>query len=252
MPRDLFGDVSDPSVRVGSRKWYTVPLSLFVHTVVLLLVVVIPLVATGALPDPRRIPEVFTIIEPELPEMPPVRRAPETVRPPSDPNAAPTHIPDAITPEPPDLPGGFEKDGPDIGFVPGGRPLDDTPDTIAPPPPPPKKSQEPGSTGRIDPAARTRGLRGPGLLRHRPRGPDRRRRDYRSDDRCRRSCDERSDPAIGAVTGRVGARGCAAVDVSADDAERRSGARDHDRHGEFHAAEMRPPCAHRAISTSRR
>ena len=149
MPRDLFGDVSDPSVRVGSRKWYTVPLSLFVHTVVLLLVVVIPLVATGALPDPRRIPEVFTIIEPELPEMPPVRRAPETVRPPSDPNAAPTHIPDAITPEPPDLPGGFEKDGPDIGFVPGGRPLDDTPDTIAPPPAPPKKSQEPVRPGGL-------------------------------------------------------------------------------------------------------
>ncbi len=42
MPRDLFGDVSDPRVRVGSRKWYTVPLSLFVHTLVLLLVVVIP------------------------------------------------------------------------------------------------------------------------------------------------------------------------------------------------------------------
>jgi hypothetical protein len=55
MPRDLFGDVSDPSVRVGSRKWYTVPLSLFVHTIVLLLVVVIPLVATGALPDPRNV-----------------------------------------------------------------------------------------------------------------------------------------------------------------------------------------------------
>ena len=47
MPRDLFGDVSDPRVRVGSRKWYTVPLSLFVHTLVLLLVIVIPLVATG-------------------------------------------------------------------------------------------------------------------------------------------------------------------------------------------------------------
>ena len=77
MPRDLFGDVSDPSVRVGSRKWYTVPLSLFVHTVVLLLVVVIPLVATAVLPDPRStLPNFVPLVEPILPPPPPMRRAP--------------------------------------------------------------------------------------------------------------------------------------------------------------------------------
>ena len=145
MPRDLFGDVSDPSVRVGSRKWYTVPLSLFVHTVVLLLVVVIPLVATGALPDPRRIPEVFTIIDPEIPALPPVQRAPETVRPPSDPNAAPTVTPDEIRPEPPDSPDGFERNGPDIGVVPGGMHVDETP--VEPAPPPPVKPPDPVRVG---------------------------------------------------------------------------------------------------------
>ena len=36
MPRDLFGDVTDPSIKVGSRKWYTVPLSLALHTVAVL------------------------------------------------------------------------------------------------------------------------------------------------------------------------------------------------------------------------
>ena len=34
MPRDLFGDVVSPSVTVGARKWYTLPLSIAVHLVV--------------------------------------------------------------------------------------------------------------------------------------------------------------------------------------------------------------------------
>ena len=28
MPRDMFGDVVEPSIKVGSQKWYTVPLSI--------------------------------------------------------------------------------------------------------------------------------------------------------------------------------------------------------------------------------
>jgi len=35
VPRDLFGDVVNPSIRIGSKKWYTVPLSFLVHTVVI-------------------------------------------------------------------------------------------------------------------------------------------------------------------------------------------------------------------------
>ena len=32
MPRDLFGHVTRPSISIGSRKWYTLPVSLFSHS----------------------------------------------------------------------------------------------------------------------------------------------------------------------------------------------------------------------------
>ena len=35
MPRDMFGDIVEPSIKVGSQKWYTVPLSIIVHTVII-------------------------------------------------------------------------------------------------------------------------------------------------------------------------------------------------------------------------
>ena len=43
MPREMFGDVTDPTVRVGTKQWYTVPLSILAHTVALFALVVIPL-----------------------------------------------------------------------------------------------------------------------------------------------------------------------------------------------------------------
>ena len=45
VPRDMFGDVVDPSIKVGGQKWYTVPLSILVHTVGLIGIIVIPLLA---------------------------------------------------------------------------------------------------------------------------------------------------------------------------------------------------------------
>ena len=58
MPRDMFGDVVDPSIKVGGQKWYTVPLSILVHTAGLIGIIVIPLLAADALPEvpsrPRR------------------------------------------------------------------------------------------------------------------------------------------------------------------------------------------------------
>ena len=41
MPRDMFGDVVEPSIKVGSKKWYTVPLSIIAHTVIIGAVVII-------------------------------------------------------------------------------------------------------------------------------------------------------------------------------------------------------------------
>ena len=54
MPRadNMFGDVVEPSVKVGTQKWYTIPLSIFVHTVVVLAFIIIPLMAADVLPVP--------------------------------------------------------------------------------------------------------------------------------------------------------------------------------------------------------
>ena len=53
MPRDMFGDVVDSSIKIGSQKWYTIPLSIFVHTAVIAAVVIIPLLAADVLVSPR-------------------------------------------------------------------------------------------------------------------------------------------------------------------------------------------------------
>src|SRR5437773_524756 len=46
----MFGDVVDPSVRVAGQKWYTVPLSIIVHTVLVGAVIIIPSMASDVLP----------------------------------------------------------------------------------------------------------------------------------------------------------------------------------------------------------
>jgi protein TonB len=109
MPRDLFGDVTDPSITLGTRKWYTVPVSLGVHSVVVALLVIAPLMATGALPLLRDGTVYVPVKPPELPQPPVVRHAPPD-RPASTPTAAPIQEPTAITPELPLQPG-FEKEG---------------------------------------------------------------------------------------------------------------------------------------------
>ena len=72
MARDLFGDVVNPSVKVGSRKWYTVPLSILVHTVLLGAVVIIPLMAADVLPTPPSM-MAFVAAPPPPPPPAPVR-----------------------------------------------------------------------------------------------------------------------------------------------------------------------------------
>ena len=34
MPKDMFGDVVESSIKVGSQKWYTVPVSILIHLAV--------------------------------------------------------------------------------------------------------------------------------------------------------------------------------------------------------------------------
>ncbi|MCM3879414.1 MAG: energy transducer TonB [Vicinamibacterales bacterium] len=52
MPRIMFQEVVCPSAD-ASRKWYTLPLSFLVHTIVIGVLIVVPLVATDVLPEPR-------------------------------------------------------------------------------------------------------------------------------------------------------------------------------------------------------
>jgi protein TonB len=139
MPRDLFGNVTRPSISIGNRKWYTVPLSLLSHAIVVGALVVVPLMATEVLPTPWQSMEIDYIpaapTPPPPPPPPPIRRE-LPASPPTD-IAVPVDAPDGISAERPRPHAGFESDmpGPDIVIGdPGGA--------LAPPPPPPAKEQE--------------------------------------------------------------------------------------------------------------
>ena len=41
MPADLFGEVVNPTIKIGAKKWYTLPLSIIIHTVILAAVVLV-------------------------------------------------------------------------------------------------------------------------------------------------------------------------------------------------------------------
>jgi periplasmic protein TonB len=100
MPRDLFGDVTRPSVSLGNRKWYTVPVSLLSHSAIVCAFVVIPLMATNALPNPwQKIEAPFMPIVPTPPAPPRLRPVPPEAI--VNHNAAPVVAPDSITRERP-------------------------------------------------------------------------------------------------------------------------------------------------------
>jgi periplasmic protein TonB len=136
MPRDLFGDVTDPSIKVGSRKWYTVPVSLALHTVAVLTAVIVPLMATGALPVPYNEVIFVPVMSAPLPAPPPVHRS-DLPKPPVNQNAAPLETPETITQEPES----FEVDVPeglglhDLGLFEGKTALIEPPPLPALPPP---------------------------------------------------------------------------------------------------------------------
>jgi hypothetical protein len=50
MPRDLFGDVSRPSISVGCRKWYTLPVSLVSHSLIVAALIALPILAPVVMP----------------------------------------------------------------------------------------------------------------------------------------------------------------------------------------------------------
>lgn len=74
MPGIMFQDVVSPRSR-SNRKWYTLPLSFVIHTGVLAVLVVVPLVATDLLPRPRAMLQFVTPFVPVIPSPPLTRRA---------------------------------------------------------------------------------------------------------------------------------------------------------------------------------
>jgi protein TonB len=99
MPRDLFGDVTRPSISIGNRKWYTVPVSLLSHSAVVFAVIVIPLLATDVLPEPwEKIDGVIIPLAPPPPPPPPPLREIKTP-PPAIQDAVPVEAPTGFAPE---------------------------------------------------------------------------------------------------------------------------------------------------------
>ena len=166
MPREIFGDVSNPTIRVGTKQWYTVPLSILAHVVAIAALVVIPLLATDMIPTPQSV-LAFAAMPPPPPPVPPPPPPPAAPSTPQvitnvNPTAAPVEAPEKIKPEPPAPPS--LNTGGVVGGVPGGIP-GGTPGGIlggisAPPPPPPPPQapirvggdiKEPRIVKKIDP-----------------------------------------------------------------------------------------------------
>ena len=101
MPRDLFGDVTRPSISIGNRKWYTVPVSLLSHAAVLAMVVIVPLLAAPMMPgvlEENVVYDFIDLVPPTPPPAPAIRK--NDLKPVENPNAAPTEAPDKVLPEP--------------------------------------------------------------------------------------------------------------------------------------------------------
>ena len=75
MPGFMFQDVVSPRAR-SNRKWYTLPLSFLVHTSIVAILIVVPLIATDVLPRPRAMLQFVEPFVPVFPQPPAVRRTP--------------------------------------------------------------------------------------------------------------------------------------------------------------------------------
>lgn len=132
MPRDLFGDVTRPSISIGSRKWYTLPLSLISHSAIVLAIVAIPILAPAVMPSvfaDDDLTLITTVLPPPPP--PPAIRKIDAAPPVANPGAAPVTAPTGIAKEQP-LPEWSEPTSTSIitgGVGPGSESL------VAPPPP---------------------------------------------------------------------------------------------------------------------
>lgn len=156
MARDLFGDVTRPFAGVGARSRYTVPLSIAAHTAAVVAAVVVPLLATDALPGLRSRVE-YSVVTPLVPPEPPRPRlvkAPQVAA--ANPDAAPLDVPDRIADEPAWQHDAFDTANDTSNVLYG---IENGSDVLTPPPPParpPARAQEPVPVGgRVTAPART-------------------------------------------------------------------------------------------------
>jgi protein TonB len=96
--RNLFGDVVSPSIAVGNRRPYTLPVSILVHAVIVAAAIIVPLRAGGVLPAvaPGVIEFIGAVQPVILPPPPPLRSS--SSRSPSSPAVEPDAIPIAAPP----------------------------------------------------------------------------------------------------------------------------------------------------------
>jgi protein TonB len=149
----MFHDVVCPHAG-STRKWYTVPLSFAIHTAILIVCVVVPLVAVDVLPAPRSMMAFVTA--PQLPVAPPVAvrkmipAAPAAAE--KNLSAAPLEAPPGIRPE-----SGLvvEPEQSNIG-TPGVIDGIESVALVEPPPPPPPPPVRPVRVSSLMAPARTR------------------------------------------------------------------------------------------------
>jgi len=98
MPRIMFQDVVCSRAR-SHGKWYTLPLSCLVHTAVLAILIVVPLIATDTLPRPRALLQFVTPFVPVVPQAPAMQR-PAQARATQPMPGAPVVAPEVIGVEP--------------------------------------------------------------------------------------------------------------------------------------------------------
>jgi protein TonB len=145
MPRDLFGDVTRPSISIGNRKWYTVPVSLLSHSLVIAMFLVLPILAAPYMPEVFADDDLIliTALVPPTPPLPPRPKPIEMTEHPPVSNGAPTEAPTGINPEKPAPEAGWEDSKTPPGIITGNF---DT-RAIAAPPAQPALPQEPVRIG---------------------------------------------------------------------------------------------------------
>lgn len=122
MAREIFGEVSNPTERLGSQSRYTVPVSIAVHVAIAACAVIVPLMATDVLPAPRTMIGAFAAppAPPSPPPPAPARSTAHAEKPiPVSSSAAPIDAPTSIHPEQPTTASVGHPDGTEGGLPDG-------------------------------------------------------------------------------------------------------------------------------------